>query len=115
VPAVLQADMIRPWRQNRAWSRPASTLPFLATKITQGAQQRCALSPELPLDVDRWTRCVRDSMRRLKDMFDGIGPDVVVECVGTKESIDTPLQAVRLGGKIGFVGVPEGGLSSRFS
>jgi threonine dehydrogenase-like Zn-dependent dehydrogenase len=42
-------------------------------------------------------------------MFDGIGPDVVLERVGTKESMDIPLQAVRPGGKIGFVGVPDGG------
>ena len=42
-------------------------------------------------------------------MFDGIGPDVVLERVGTKESMDIPPQAVRPGGKIGFVGVPDGG------
>jgi threonine dehydrogenase-like Zn-dependent dehydrogenase len=45
----------------------------------------------------------------LKDMFGGIGPDVVLECVGTKESMDTALRAVRPGGQIGYVGVPAGG------
>ena len=47
---------------------------------------------------------------RVQEMFDGLGPDVVLECVGTKESMDQALQAVRPGGKIGYVGVPDGGL-----
>lgn len=46
---------------------------------------------------------------RLKEMFDGIGPDIVLECVGTKESMDQALRSARPGGQIGFVGVPAGG------
>ncbi|WP_062529637.1 zinc-dependent alcohol dehydrogenase family protein [Demequina rhizosphaerae] len=46
---------------------------------------------------------------RLKEMFDGIGPDVVLECVGTKESMDQALRSARPGGQVGFVGVPNGG------
>ncbi|NHI15859.1 zinc-dependent alcohol dehydrogenase family protein [Microbacterium excoecariae] len=45
----------------------------------------------------------------LKDMFDGIGPDAVLECVGTKESMDQALRSARPGGQVGFVGVPNGG------
>ncbi|MBU2664503.1 zinc-dependent alcohol dehydrogenase family protein [Actinoplanes bogorensis] len=45
----------------------------------------------------------------LKKMFDGIGPDVVLECVGTKESMDQALRSARPGGQVGFVGVPAGG------
>ncbi|WP_020573456.1 zinc-dependent alcohol dehydrogenase family protein [Actinopolymorpha alba] len=45
----------------------------------------------------------------LKEMFDGIGPDVVLECVGTKESMDQALRSARPGGQVGFVGVPYGG------
>lgn len=45
----------------------------------------------------------------LHEMFDGIGPDVVLECVGTQESMDTALRAARPGGQVGFVGVPAGG------
>lgn len=45
----------------------------------------------------------------LKDMFDGIGPDCVLECVGTKESMDQALRSARPGGQVGFVGVPHGG------
>ncbi|WP_062311496.1 zinc-dependent alcohol dehydrogenase family protein [Demequina rhizosphaerae] len=46
---------------------------------------------------------------RLKGMFDGIGPDIVLECVGTKESMDQALRSARPGGQVGFVGVPNGG------
>jgi len=45
----------------------------------------------------------------LKDMFDGVGPDTVLECVGTKESMDQALRSARPGGQVGFVGVPNGG------
>ncbi|MCI1207711.1 MAG: zinc-dependent alcohol dehydrogenase family protein [Microbacteriaceae bacterium] len=46
---------------------------------------------------------------RIKDLFSGIGPDVVLECVGTKESMDQALRSPRPGGQVGFVGVPGGG------
>lgn len=42
-------------------------------------------------------------------LFDGIGPDCVLECVGTKESMDQALRSVRPGGHVGYVGVPSGG------
>jgi threonine dehydrogenase-like Zn-dependent dehydrogenase len=42
-------------------------------------------------------------------LFDGIGPDCVLECVGTKESMDQALRSVRPGGFVGYVGVPSGG------
>lgn len=45
----------------------------------------------------------------IKGMFDGIGPDVVLECVGTEESMDQAIRSVRPGGMVGYVGVPNGG------
>ena len=42
-------------------------------------------------------------------MFGGIGPDAVLECVGTAESMDQAIKSVRAGGKVGYVGVPNGG------
>lgn len=50
-----------------------------------------------------------EGVARLKEMFGGIGPDVVLECVGTKESMDQALRSARPGGQVGFVGVPAGG------
>jgi threonine dehydrogenase-like Zn-dependent dehydrogenase len=50
-----------------------------------------------------------DGITKLKEMFDGIGPDIVLECVGTKESMDQALRSARPGGQLGFVGVPAGG------
>jgi threonine dehydrogenase-like Zn-dependent dehydrogenase len=48
-------------------------------------------------------------IERVKAMFDGIGPDRVLECVGTKESMDQAIRSARPGGVVGYVGVPNGG------
>lgn len=50
-----------------------------------------------------------EGVAKLKDMFGGIGPDIVLECVGTKESMATAQNAARPGGKVGTVGHPAGG------
>jgi threonine dehydrogenase-like Zn-dependent dehydrogenase len=42
-------------------------------------------------------------------MFDGVGADCVLECVGTKESMDQAIRSTRPGGMVGYVGVPNGG------
>ena len=39
----------------------------------------------------------------------GIGADRVLECVGTKESMDQAIRSTRPGGMVGYVGVPNGG------
>ncbi len=48
-------------------------------------------------------------VERIKELFDGVGPDFVLECVGTKESMDQAIRAARPGGMVGYVGVPNGG------
>lgn len=45
----------------------------------------------------------------IKAMFDGIGADCVLECVGTKESMEQAIASTRPGGMVGYVGVPSGG------
>jgi threonine dehydrogenase-like Zn-dependent dehydrogenase len=50
-----------------------------------------------------------EGIGRIKEMFDGIGPDAVLECVGTKESMQQAIASARPGGRVGFVGVPNGG------
>ncbi|MEO6944004.1 MAG: zinc-dependent alcohol dehydrogenase family protein [Lacisediminihabitans sp.] len=50
-----------------------------------------------------------DGVARVKEMFDGIGADCVLECVGTKESMDQAIRSVRPGGMVGYVGAPNGG------
>lgn len=50
-----------------------------------------------------------DGIAAVKALFDGIGPDCVLECVGTKESMDQATRSVRPGGMVGYVGVPNGG------
>jgi threonine dehydrogenase-like Zn-dependent dehydrogenase len=48
-------------------------------------------------------------VKHIKEMFDGIGPDCVLECVGTAESMDQAIRSARPGGMVGYVGVPNGG------
>lgn len=50
-----------------------------------------------------------EGIAKLKEMFGGIGPDTVLECVGTEESMAQALGSARPGGQVGFVGVPAGG------
>lgn len=45
----------------------------------------------------------------VRALTDGIGADRVLECVGTKESMDQALRSTRPGGMVGYVGVPNGG------
>lgn len=51
----------------------------------------------------------RAGVERIKEMFDGVGPDCALECVGTKESMDQALRSARPGGAVGYVGAPAGG------
>jgi hypothetical protein len=50
-----------------------------------------------------------DGVERIRELFDGIGADCVLECVGTKESMDQAIRSTRPGGTVGYVGVPHGG------
>jgi threonine dehydrogenase-like Zn-dependent dehydrogenase len=50
-----------------------------------------------------------DGVKRIKELFDGIGPEFVLECVGTKQSMDQAIRSARPGGMVGYVGVPNGG------
>ncbi|AYG03307.1 zinc-dependent alcohol dehydrogenase family protein [Gryllotalpicola protaetiae] len=50
-----------------------------------------------------------EGIAAVKELFDGIGADAVLECVGTKDSMDQALRVARPGGQVGFVGVPSGG------
>ncbi len=50
-----------------------------------------------------------EGVARVHDLLDGIGADAVLECVGTKESMQQAIDATRPGGRVGYVGVPAGG------
>jgi threonine dehydrogenase-like Zn-dependent dehydrogenase len=48
-------------------------------------------------------------VERIRELFDGVGADCVLECVGTQESMDQAIRSARPGGMVGYVGVPNGG------
>jgi hypothetical protein len=50
----------------------------------------------------------RDGVLRVCELFDGIGADAVLECVGTDESMRQAIDAARPGGRVGYVGAPYG-------
>jgi hypothetical protein len=50
-----------------------------------------------------------EGVARVKELLGGIGADAVLECVGTKESMQQSLDSARPGGRVGYVGVPNGG------
>ncbi|MWC00062.1 zinc-dependent alcohol dehydrogenase family protein [Agromyces seonyuensis] len=50
-----------------------------------------------------------DGVRAVRALTGGIGADQVLECVGTKESMDQAIRSTRPGGMVGYVGVPAGG------
>jgi threonine dehydrogenase-like Zn-dependent dehydrogenase len=54
-------------------------------------------------DVDE-----RNGARAVTEALGGLGADCVLECVGTRESMEQAFATVRPGGAIGFVGVPHG-------
>ncbi len=49
-----------------------------------------------------------DGARAVIDLLGGIGPDAVLECVGTGDAMRQALATVRDGGSVGYVGVPHG-------
>ena len=49
-----------------------------------------------------------EGVARIKDMTKGIGADCVLECVGTRQSMNQALGTTRRGGYMSYVGVPHG-------
>ncbi len=50
-----------------------------------------------------------EGVAKVRELLGGVLADSVLECVGTKESMEQALHSVRPGGALGFVGVPTGG------
>jgi threonine dehydrogenase-like Zn-dependent dehydrogenase len=50
-----------------------------------------------------------EGVARIRELFDGVGAECVLECVGTKESMDQAIRSARPGGMVGYVGSPNGG------
>lgn len=50
-----------------------------------------------------------EGVARVQALLGGVGADAVLECVGTKESMQQAIAAARPGGRVGYVGVPNGG------
>jgi threonine dehydrogenase-like Zn-dependent dehydrogenase len=51
----------------------------------------------------------KDGIAKVKELLGGQGADYVLECVGTKESMEQAIFSTRPGGMVGYVGVPTDG------
>lgn len=51
----------------------------------------------------------KEGAEKVRELLGGVLADCVLECVGTKESMDQALRSTRAGGHLGYVGVPAGG------
>ncbi|GAB3269948.1 zinc-dependent alcohol dehydrogenase family protein [Sinomonas notoginsengisoli] len=51
----------------------------------------------------------KEAAKEVREILGGLLADSVLECVGTKESMDQAVACARPGGSVGFVGVPAGG------
>ena len=49
-----------------------------------------------------------EGVERIMELTKGVGADSVLECVGTQESMMQAIHATRVGGYMGYVGVPHG-------
>src|SRR5881397_1687287 len=49
-----------------------------------------------------------EGVERIMELTKGIGVDSVLECVGTQEAMMQAINAARVGGSVGYVGVPHG-------
>lgn len=50
----------------------------------------------------------KEGAAAVREIFDGLGADQVLECVGTGNSMKQALLSTRPGGRVGYVGVPHG-------
>lgn len=50
-----------------------------------------------------------EGVAAVEELLGGIGADAVLECVGTRESMQQAIDVARPGGRVGYVGVPAGG------
>jgi threonine dehydrogenase-like Zn-dependent dehydrogenase len=81
-----------------------------------GAERIIAMSrPESRQKLDREfgatgvvTERGDEGVARIKELTKGVGADSVLECVGTRESMQQAIQATRPGGFVSYVGVPHG-------
>jgi threonine dehydrogenase-like Zn-dependent dehydrogenase len=50
----------------------------------------------------------KEGAAAVREIFDGMGADQVLECVGTADSMKQAMLSTRPGGRVGYVGVPHG-------
>jgi threonine dehydrogenase-like Zn-dependent dehydrogenase len=50
-----------------------------------------------------------EGVQAVQEILGGIGADAVLECVGTRDSMEQAIDSARPGGRVGYVGVPNGG------
>jgi threonine dehydrogenase-like Zn-dependent dehydrogenase len=82
----------------------------------KGAKRIIAMSRHKPRQklalefgaTDIVTERGNEGVERIKELTGGIGVDSALECVGTQEAMLQAIHSARVGGYVGYVGVPHG-------
>ncbi len=77
---------------------------ILCGRASDSARLELALTLGVDVVVD--VEGEEDPLQRIRDLTDGYGADVVVECAGTAVAIDTALDIVRRRGRFSQMGLP---------
>jgi len=80
-----------------------------ATVIIIGTEQdseRLGVARLLGADYQVTTKD-KSPVDQIKDIFDGLGPDIVLECSGSPEAIRTGIEAIRKGGTFMQIGLSD--------
>ena len=94
-------------------AKAAGARVFLCGRAADHARLELALTlgVDVVIDVDAKEE---DLLQRIRDLTDGYGADVVIECAGTAAAINTALDIVRRRGRFSQMGLPGAKVSVDF-
>lgn len=78
-----------------------------ARTIGVGRGHRLEIAGELGAD-EKVDRTQVDVVKRVKELTEGVGADVVIECAGAEEAVRQSLDCVRRGGRVVLAGITGG-------
>ncbi|MCC6642099.1 MAG: zinc-binding dehydrogenase [Deltaproteobacteria bacterium] len=110
---MLRAGVALPSRHHRPqpvppgkWKRALCGLGPITPNVTSSTGE--GLPPQWRFGAtDAVTERGDEAAERVRELTKGLGVQSVLECVGTKQAIETAMSMVRPGGAVGRVGVPH--------
>ena len=107
MPSAAKVAIIGPGHLGLLSLQFAKALGAIKTILVGRNEKRLELGRKLGADEIVDTR-QEDPVKKIKELTDGLGADVVIECAGTPEAIEMALLAVRKGGRVVIAGMTGG-------